>query len=303
MISIPGPLLSVQAFVLTATLLIQMPAAAQRSPLRELQIDPRQSHIVLSGTATGVPILEQAPGSLSNTVHGVLRIAVSNSVIQFDPGSRMIAETNGSWQPLPDGRQGTAPGCFGAVAASPLASAVVALRGAELLVLSDPIPVETGHFAASGLLFQFPTNSAGSLAYRVTGLLQHEDWFQLEGLATNGVAQLAEWTDSGQPARVRIPLDATYRFGLLSDDDSTLRVQGLIVASEASSTPLGILSIGIVGGAFSVSLQGPPGGGFTVESSTDLVTWESVGDGTLPSSGLTTWSTPATGDRVFVRFQ
>ena len=302
MIPFPGPLPSIPAFLLSAMLLLHLPAQAQRVPLRELQIDPQQSHIVLSGSATGVPLLEQAPGSLSNTVHGILRIVVSNSVIQFDPGSRIIAATNGSWQPLPDGRQGSAPGCFGGVAASPLASAVVALRGAELLALSDPIPVETGHFAASGLVFQFPTNSPGSLAFRVTGLLQYEDWFPLEGLATNGVAQLAEWADSGQPARVRIPLDASYRFGLLSDNDSTLRVQGVIVASEASTVPPEIVSMGVVEGAFQVLLRATAGGVVTVQQSTDMVVWDTAGEVAVPSSGTALWSTPATGKRFFFRF-
>ncbi len=302
MIPFPGPLPSIPAFLLSAMLLLHMPAQAQRAPLRELQIDPNQSHIVLSGTATGVPLQEQAPGSLSNTVHGVLRIAVSNSVIQFDAGTRVIPDTNGSWQPLPDGRPGSAPGCFAGTAASPLASVVVALRGVELLITSDPIPVESDQFPASGLLFQFPTNSIGSLAYRVTGFLQYQDWFQLEGLATNGVAQLGEWTDSGQPARVRIPLDATYRFGLLSDDDSTLRVQGVIVASDASSVPPEIVSMGLIEGAFRVLLKGTPGGVVTVQKSTDMVVWDTAGELAIPSSGTAFWSTPATGDRLFFRF-
>lgn len=304
MIPRPGPLPSVPAFLLpTLLLLLHLPAEAQRAPLRELQIDPKQSHIVLSGTATGVPLQEQAPGSLSNTVHGVLRIAVSNSLIQFDRDSRVIADTNGSWQPLPDGKPGAAPACFGGTAASPLASVVVALRGVELLITSDPIPVESDQFPASGLLFQFPTNSIGSLAYRVTGFLQYQDWFQLEGLATNGVAQLAEWADSGQPARVRIPLDATYRFGLLSDDDSTLRVQGVIVASEASSMLPEIVSIGVVEGAFRVLLKGTAGGVVTVQQSTDMVVWDTAGEVAVPSSGTASWSTPATGDRLLFRFR
>jgi len=299
-----GSRFPLHATLLSALLMVlfQPLAHAQRAPLRELQIDSTKSYIRLSGTATGVPLQEQAPGSLSNSVHGVLRIAVSNSVIQFDPGTRVIADTNGSWQPLPDGRPGSAPGCFGGAAESPLAFAVVALRGVELLITSDPIPAEADRFVASGLLFQFPTNSVGSLAYRVTGFLQYQDWFPLEGLSTNGVAQLGEWTDSGQPARIRIPLDATYRFGLLNDDDSTLRVQGMIVASEASSGPPEILSMGVVEGSFRVFLRGTPGGTVSVQTSPDLMAWESAGELTIPSSGEATWSTPATGERVFFRF-
>jgi len=303
MIPFPGSLRFVSAFLLpTLLLLLHLPAQAQRAPLRELQIDPTQSHIVLSGTATGVPLQEQAPGSLSNTVHGVLRIAVSNSVIQFDAGTRVIPDTNGSWQPLPDGRAGSAPGCFGGAAESPLAFAVIALRGVELLITSDPIPVESDHFKASGLLFQFPTDSIGLLSYRVTGFLQYQDGFQLEGLATNGVAQLGEWTDSGLPAQVRIPLDATYRFGLLSDNDSTLRVQGVIVATEASPVPPEIVSMGVVEGAFRVLLKGTPGGVVTVQQSTDMVVWETAGEVAVPSSETAFWSTPATGERYFFRF-
>jgi hypothetical protein len=304
MIAIHDSRSPIQAPLLSALLLflLQPLAHAQRAPLRELQIDPTKSYIQLSGTATGVPLQEQAPGSLSNSVHGILRMAVSNSVIQFDPGTRLVVDTNGSWQPLPDGRPGTAPGCFGGAAESPLASAVVALRGVELLITSDPIPVEAGKFAASGLVFQFPTNSMGTFAYRVTGFLQYQDWFPLEGLATNGVAQLGEWTDSGQPTRIRIPLDATYRFELLSENDSTLRVQGMIEALEASTEPPEILSMGLVEGSFRVLLRGSPGGEVTIQRSVDLMTWESAGELTIPSSGEAMWSTPATGDRVFFRF-
>lgn len=302
MIPLPGPLLSVHAILFSAALLFQLPAQAQRAPLRELQIDPTRSHILLSGTATGVPLQEQAPGSLSNSVHGVLRIAVSNSVIQFNPESRVMVDTNGSWQPLPDGKPGAAPACFGGTAASPLASAVVALRAAEFLVFSEPITVEAGKFVASGLVFQFPTHSAGTLSYRVTGFLQYEDWFPLEGLSTNGVAQLGEWMDSDPPTQIRIPLDATYQFELLSDNDSTLRVQGVIVAAEASSTPPEILSMGVVEGAFRVLLKGPPGNVVTVQSSPNMAVWESVGERTFPSSGQAFWSIPASGERVFFRF-
>jgi hypothetical protein len=117
------------------------------------------------------------------------------------------------------------------------------------------------------------------------------------------VAQLGEWTDSGQPARIRIPLDATYRFGLLGDNDSTLRVQGVIVASEASSGPPEILSMGIVEGSFRVSLRGAPGRSVTLQTSSDLMTWDSVGELTMPSSGEAIWSTPATGEHVFFRFR
>ncbi|MFZ9853824.1 MAG: hypothetical protein ACO3I0_01810 [Limisphaerales bacterium] len=295
---------SVHAILLSAALLSLPPSAlAQRVPLRELEIDPAQSHILLSGTATGVPLQEQAPGSLSNSVHGVLRIVVSDSTLQFDAGTRVIADTNGSWQPLPDGRPGSAPGCFGGAAESPLAFAVVALRGVELLITSDPIPVEADRFVASGLLFQFPTNSVGALAYRVTGFLQYQDWFPLEGLSTNGVAQLGEWTDSGQPARIRIPLDATYRFGLLNDNDSTLRVQGMIVASEASSGPPEILSMGIVEESFRVSLRGASGRPVTIQTSPDLMTWDSVGELMMPPSGEAVWSTPAIGEQFFFRFR
>jgi hypothetical protein len=60
--------------------------------------------------------------------------------------------------------------------------------------------------------------------------------------------------------------------------------------------------MGVVEGSFRVFLRGAPGGTVSIQTSSDLMVWDSAGELTIPSSGEAMWSTPATGGHVYFRF-
>src|SRR6476659_5138305 len=84
---------------------------------RDFGIVTNQSSIALSGTVTTAlgtaPIQAQGTGSLSTTYSGTIKTDRQAGAITFLSGSTIDANINGSWKPLSDGSDGSAPADYG----------------------------------------------------------------------------------------------------------------------------------------------------------------------------------------------
>jgi hypothetical protein len=154
-------------------------------------LDTNQSSVTISGSVLGGTIAAQGAGSLTARIAGNLQVMLAGNTIQFVGQSQILAQTNGSWQPLADGSAGSAPADFGAQASLGIASGVAALRNVQLDVISPAIPLSGGQFDSTNLTFLFPSNSTSALSYSVTGLFKKQGSIPLTGYATNKVTALS----------------------------------------------------------------------------------------------------------------
>jgi hypothetical protein len=258
-------------------------------------IDSSQSSVTISGTVAGGTIAEQAPGSLTGKVRGTIRATLNGANLQF-PGQSVIAsQTNGSWQPLHDGSAGSAPADFGGKANLIIASGLAALRNIQLDVFAPPIPVNGGKFDSSSLTFGFPTNASSSLDYNVSGLVSKTGSVPLTGYATNKVTALASLSTSGNQQTMTIPVDATFFFTLTSANDTVIRLQGQLVATQAVESAFQIQNLTVTGPEVLLQWQASAGEQVQVESSTNLQTWVTNATITATASGLYTWTGAVSG--------
>jgi hypothetical protein len=211
-------------------------ATSLRAEVLTFAVDPTQSSVTLSGSASGADLQEQSPGSLTTTFNGVLVLDVTTAFVQFPGGSRLIPQELNSWQPGTGGVDGTALASYGAKAqiGSGLfsVSAVAATRRLAFDVLSSPLALQGGSFSAEGLQFQFVETNNPTLDYKTSGLLNSHDGQPLSGLATNKIAGVSTLATAGTVQTLTLKVSATYRFGLLVPDDSELSLSGQIVATR-----------------------------------------------------------------------
>lgn len=202
-------------------------------------IDPTRSSLTISGSVVGSELTEQGPGSLTTSISGAVRLAADGVSIQFPGDSRLVAMTNGSWQPLADGSKGSAPASFGGRIDIGLAAGDAALRDIQLDLSSASLPLDSGKFDASRLVFAFVPGAKGSFAYDVTGLVTRHGVLPLEGAATNAPTTLATLTTSASGQVLTIPINATFRSTLLTPDDTVLTLRGQLVAVLDTIPPSG----------------------------------------------------------------
>jgi len=264
-------------------------------------IDPQRSGIVLSGNVSGNSLNPQGPGSLSNVVAGTLILDLTSSTIQFTGGSLIDPPSNGSWAPLPGGGAGTAPADYAGTASIVLVSAQAAVRNILLDVTSPVLTLSNGTFDSSSLVFQFLTNSGGSLDYRVTGFISSSGGRLLDGLSTNGVSSGASLATNGNDLTLTLPVDASRVFTLISSNDATLRLQGQLVATAPIGAPPLVVSVRINGSQ--IVLEWPTGSGqtFAVETSPNLVSWGPASGLIVVNSATTTWTGEIGGGSGFYR--
>jgi hypothetical protein len=234
-------------------------------------------------------------------VGGTIRATLNGANLQF-PGQSVIAsQTNGSWQPLHDGSAGSAPADFGGKANLIIASGLAALRNIQLDVFAPPIPVNGGKFDSSSLTFGFPTNASSSLDYNVSGLVSKTGSVPLTGYATNKVTALASLSTSGNQQTMTIPVDATFFFTLTSANDTVIRLQGQLVATQAVESAFQIQNLTVTGPEVLLQWQASAGEQVQVESSTNLQTWVTNATITATASGLYTWTGAVSGPLDFFR--
>lgn len=266
-------------------------------------IDPTQSSVTISGTVAGGTIAAQAAGSLTAKVDGTIRATLNGGNLQFPGQSVIAAQTNGSWQPLHDGSAGSAPADFGGKASlvGGLASGLAALRNIQLDVFAAPIPVNGGKFDSSSLTFGFLTNAMSSLDYNVSGLLSKSGSVPLTGYATNKVTALASLSTSGNQLTMTIPVDATFYFTLVSANDTVIRLQGQLVATQAVQGSFQVQGLTVTSQGVLLQWQASAGQQVQVQSSTNLQAWATNATITTAASGLYTWTGAVSGPLNFFR--
>ncbi|MBX3733580.1 MAG: hypothetical protein KF791_13415 [Verrucomicrobiae bacterium] len=237
-------------------------------------LDPGRSVVTLSGVVAGAQILEQGPGSLTTTVGGSVMVEISGNELRFPGGSRVSPEESESWQPGPEGVEGSAPASYGGRAqiGSGLfsVSAVAATRRISFDVFSGVLPLEGENFNADGLLFQFVETNNPVLDYRLTGLINRRAGRVLAGLATNSVTGNSTLVTEGTAQILTLEVEATYVFELLNPEDSSLTLTGRLVATRVpTDAPPEITMDPVPPGATSMTLTWPEG--FALEKAAQLV--------------------------------
>lgn len=264
-------------------------------------IDPQRSSIVLSGNVSGNALNPQGPGSLSNLLTGTLLLDVTPSTLRFTGGSLIDTTPNGNWAPLPGGGAGTAPADFAGTVSIIIVTAQAAVRNVLLDVTSPILPLTAGSFDASGMLFQFLTNSSGSLDYRVSGFAATSGSRLLDGLSTNGVITGASLTSSGGTLTLVLPVNATSTLTLISPNDTTLRLQGQLVATApAGDVPL-VVSVRVEGTQIILEWPSSAGQNFSVETTQDFSAWIPASGTTVAGSNTTTWTSSLGAGSQFYR--
>jgi len=264
-------------------------------------LDASQSSITLTGIVAGATMTAQGPGSLSATIGGTIQVALVGNTIQFTGQSQIMVQTNGSWQPLADGTAGSAPADFGGQGTTPFASGQAALRNILLDVISPAINISAGQFDSTSLTFLFPSNSLSSLAYNVSGFVNKHGFFPLTGYATNKVTSLGSLATVGNQQILTLPVDATFMFKVLTADDTTIRLQGNLVAIQNTQAPLQVQSLVVQNQAVVIQWQSAAGQQFQVQSSTNLAAWQTNATIVTPSAGANTWTGAVVGPVGFFR--
>ena len=264
-------------------------------------LDTNRSSVTISGTVLGGVITNQGPGSLTTTIAGTINASVTGSTITFTGQSQILAQTNGSWQPAPDGSAGSAPADYGGQATLSFASGDAALRNVQLDVTSPAITLNGGQFDSTMLVFAFPSNAVSSLAYNVVGLISKHGTLALTGYATNKVTAESSLSTVGGQQTLTIPVDATFYLKLLSANDTVIRLQGQLVAVQSSQAPLQVQSVTVQNQTLLLQWQASPGQQFQVQSSVNLTGWTNAATITTPASGMNTFTGTVVGPLGFYR--
>jgi hypothetical protein len=178
---------------------------------------------------------------------------------------------------------------------------MAALRSIQFDATSPVINVASGQFDARSLIFSFPTNATSTLAYNVAGLISMSGVERLSGYATNKVASQATLAGNGNQQTLTIPVDATFLFTLVSQNDTTVSVKGQLVATRGTTTPPAIQSLKVQAQTATLQWQSAPGENFQVQSSTNLNTWQTNAANVTSATGTYTWSGAATAVQQFFR--
>jgi len=265
-------------------------------------IDSAQTQVTLSGTAAGLTVAEQGPGSLTTSFEGTVVADVTAEALRFVGGSRIEGLTNGAWSPEAFGEAGTEPADFGAQAGGGLITGTAALRDLLLdLETETAMPLSQGQFNADGLLFRFPEDAPSAFDYRVTVFIVTEnDREFLAGYATNRTAAMGTLTTEDNTQVLHVPIEASIVFELLDPADSTLTITGQLRATRTLEAEPGIVigSLQFSEGSLMFEWSGAAEQAHRIERTTDLVTWTPVAD--VPP-GVSSWSVEATAGAEFFR--
>src|SRR5215207_2542125 len=144
-------------------------AGVARATARDFDIVTNQSSIAVSGTVSGAlgtaTIQPQGTGSLTTQYTGTIKTDRIASGISFLSGSTIDANTNGSWEPLADGSDGSAAADYGGKATF-IFIVTINFAGRNLVagLSSGVLPIDgSGHFDLSTTTVAF---TSGDLAYR-----------------------------------------------------------------------------------------------------------------------------------------
>jgi hypothetical protein len=212
------------------------------APLRAeelvLTLVPSQSRVTLESDWTGIPLVEQGPGSLTTSYSGTVTINVDNKLapttIEF-VGAAAAAANSGSW--LPQVGAGPAPGDPGTPAPANfgvkadlglLGTAFAVLRDTVIGITNTPVPITANQFDSTQTL----TALAGRFEYNVPlslgGDLGSDPY---EGSTPNTTFDRGTYAVSGNTITLTMPLE------WIDSGDVTSIFRGTFVATASLSKP------------------------------------------------------------------
>ena len=272
-------------------------------------LDTNQSSLTISGTVQGANLAQQGAGSLTTHYGGAIQVTQTASFIQFPGQSSIAAMNTGNWQPLADGSAGLAPANYGATVnlAAGLVKVKAALRSLVLDVTSPALTLNsTGQFASTNLTFLIPTNANSALCYLVTGLMNSSGSTAVSGQSTNNVTALAALVTNGEAQTLIIPVNAQFMFSANSTNDTILNLAGQLVAfrtaAAVAKAPV-LQSLAVRSQVVTLQWEAPAGQQFQVQSSTDLMAWQTNAVNVTSGSSNYTWSGPVTGANGYFRLK
>jgi hypothetical protein len=176
-----------------------------------------------SGTTLGYKVVPQKTGSNTAKLSGTIQADLEPGSIRFTGGGSISAADTGSYQP------GNEPANYAFQASTLFGTAYVAIRGAKASFSTSAIAVSSsGTFSSAGATY---TLSAGTVAYDLPVIASGSK--SLAGLSTTTLS-----TPSGKLSvsksgleTLEMPFSVALKISVLSADDSTVDLQGTIVAT------------------------------------------------------------------------
>ena len=278
-------------------------------------LDTANSAITFSGkvNVSGIgtfSFTEQSSGSLTTHYSGSVLVDLTPPTIQFADGSAILAQTNGSWQPLAGGATGSAPADYGGklTIPVPLLGNVIAWAAGRNIALSLGSPALTltnSGFDASQLSIVFLTNNppAPVLDYQVNGNVvvpSSSGSTPLHGSLTNSQAT-AYLTNTAGLLKLVIPVSGTNVFSFMNPDDTTMILKGQLVATAPESAWPLVVNIGVTSAQVTLTWPSVTGQVFTVLASSNLSNWVTNTGTTVVNGNRTSWSASESGSARFYR--
>jgi hypothetical protein len=195
-------------------------------------VDPNQSLVSISGSIAGTSLESQGSGSLTTQFGGSILADMSGTTIQFPGQSQVTGLNSGTWQPMPDGSDGSAPATFGAKASLLFTTGVAAVRNVQFDITSAALTLVNGQFDAQPITFSIAEGAACSAAYRTEGALSYSGAVALDGRSVTGQDAMASLSVVGSQQVLSIPIHYTLTFSLLDQDDTSVTLTGQLVAAR-----------------------------------------------------------------------
>lgn len=283
---------------LLAVISLLMTRSDQATPLT---VDASKSQITLSGKVGGFTLSEQGPGSLTTTVGGTIDFSELAGQIQIT-GATLDPNVNGNWAPGRN-QQATSPADLAGTAQTIFGPITGALRDLLVTAKSDPKPLNAnGQFDASSIVFSIPPDANSTLDF--DSFITGKGSEKLASNGTNQTATVGTLISNKGVQTLTLALDAIFYFSLVTDNDTSLRLKGQIVASgvPGPSVP-SIGGVELVNGQLRITVSGANDAS-QLEGSTNLRDWAPVqATGTPATDGTRTFTVPASGKFQFFRLK
>ena len=264
------------------------------------------SSLFITGDVAGAPFTPQASGSLTTSYTGTIQVDLALPTITFTGNSSVVAQNNGTWQPLPGGASGSAPGNYGGNVNGGLFTAVAAVRNTVLDVTNSGSTIVTGAFPATDLTFFFPANATTAIDYRYTVIFSQPvgGTTPLNGGFPNANTNNVTLVIQGPEYVLTIPVDIS---GVepTTVGDINYRLRGKFVAkapAPAPPIPLRITAFSLSGNQATIKIDTTTSQHFTILGSTNFTSWATNDQFTSASTNTTrvvTLLAPVSSQRYF----
>lgn len=209
-----------------------------QADVRLYEVGPDQSPLTLQGSTAGVNWSEQAPGSLTAQVKGVLAVDSYESYLQFIVGSHLTLQPGGNWLPEPKGSGQSLPADFGGLVTVGshigTVSVVAAIRDLSFDLSSEVTPSDGTVYDSSAVVFSVPSPGPAHINYTeqfelggIFGVTK-----SLSGQVGNNADPNGRFTPIlGEVQRIFLPVDIQLPVQLFPGD-TTLQLTGTLAGSR-----------------------------------------------------------------------